>query len=69
MRVSKETVYAVEMSETEARRVERTVSRVMGTLEKLPVETYGWLVTLGDVDQLLALRTALRNEFEKKGSA
>lgn len=64
MRAIRTTKIDVEMSGPEAAKLERTVSRVMEQLEKLPKDVYSRLVSLGDVDTLLAFRTTLANSMQ-----
>jgi hypothetical protein len=54
----------VQMTGTEAAKLERTLGRVMEQLDKLPKGNYERLVNLGDVDTLLSFRTTLASELE-----
>jgi hypothetical protein len=61
-------VYTATWSVSEAARLTRSLGRVLASLDKLPAEEYSRHVSLGDVDQLLALKTALGNAGDRGDS-
>lgn len=61
MQVKCESTYTVTLDTAEMGKLARALGRAMEALPHLPSAEYSRLVSLGTVDQLLALRTALYN--------
>lgn len=61
MKVRRETILSVEMGTAEAAQLGRSLSRVLGLLDKLPADNYAWLVDTNSVNPLLELKASLSN--------